>query len=111
MPFYQFTVPADSATARKKAEVAAAVTAVHAEVTGAPSQYVNCSFVEVPPGSIFEAGTAIEAGRMVGLVPAGPQRRGQAEADHGAGGRLGLGHRRGNRGHRLVPARGPPDTR
>jgi hypothetical protein len=32
----QFTVPADSATARKKAEVAAAVTAVHAEVTGAP---------------------------------------------------------------------------
>jgi hypothetical protein len=35
MPFYQFTVPADSATARKKAEVAAAVTAVHAEVTGA----------------------------------------------------------------------------
>jgi phenylpyruvate tautomerase PptA (4-oxalocrotonate tautomerase family) len=36
MPFYQFTVPADRATARKKAEVAAAVTAVHAEVTGAP---------------------------------------------------------------------------
>jgi phenylpyruvate tautomerase PptA (4-oxalocrotonate tautomerase family) len=34
MPFYQFTVPVDSATARKKAEVAAAVTAVHAEVTG-----------------------------------------------------------------------------
>ena len=31
MPFYQFTVPAGSATARKKAEVAAAVTAVHAE--------------------------------------------------------------------------------
>lgn len=26
MPFYQFTVPAGSATARKKAEVAAAVT-------------------------------------------------------------------------------------
>ena len=50
MPFYQFTVPADSATARKKAEVAVAVTAVHAEVTGAPSQYVNCSYVEVPPG-------------------------------------------------------------
>jgi phenylpyruvate tautomerase PptA (4-oxalocrotonate tautomerase family) len=71
MPFYQFTVPADSATARKKAEVAAAVTAVHAEVTGAPSQYVNCSFVEVPPGSIFVAGTAVEAGRMVGLIRQG----------------------------------------
>ena len=107
MPFYQFTVPADSVTARKKAEVAAAVTAVHAEITGAPSQYVNCSFVEVPPGSIFVAGTAVEAGRMVGLIRQGRRRRGQAETDHGAGGRLGFGHRRGNRGYRLVPARGP----
>jgi len=44
---------------------------VHAEVTGAPSQYVNCSFVEVPPGSIFVAGTAVEAGRMVGLIRQG----------------------------------------
>jgi hypothetical protein len=47
------------------------VTAVHAEVTGAPSQYVNCSFVEVPPGSIFVAGTAVEADRMVGLIRQG----------------------------------------
>jgi phenylpyruvate tautomerase PptA (4-oxalocrotonate tautomerase family) len=79
MPFYQFTVPADSATARKKAEVAAAVTAVHAEVTGAPSQHVNCSFVEVPPGSIFVAGTAVEAGRMVGLI-----RQGRSEEVSGS---------------------------
>jgi phenylpyruvate tautomerase PptA (4-oxalocrotonate tautomerase family) len=62
---------ADSATARKKAEVAAAGTAAHTEVTGAPSQYVNCSIVEVPPGSIFVAGTAVEAGRMVGLIRQG----------------------------------------
>lgn len=48
MPFYQFTVPVGSATARNKAEVAAAVTAVHAEITGAPREYVNCSFNEVP---------------------------------------------------------------
>jgi len=95
MPFYQFTVPADSATARKKAEVAAAVTAVHAGVTGAPGQYVNCSFVEVPPGSIFVAGAPVEAGRMVGLIRQG-QRRGEAEADHCTGGRLGLSHRRGD---------------
>jgi phenylpyruvate tautomerase PptA (4-oxalocrotonate tautomerase family) len=71
MPFYQFTVPADSAAARKKAEVAAAVTAAHAEVTGAPSQYLNCSFVEVPPGSIFVADTPVEADRMVGLIRQG----------------------------------------
>jgi phenylpyruvate tautomerase PptA (4-oxalocrotonate tautomerase family) len=74
MPFYQFTVPAGSATARKKAEVAAAVTAVHAQITGAPRQYVNCSFVEVPPGSIFAGGRAVEGGRMVGII-----RRGRSE--------------------------------
>jgi phenylpyruvate tautomerase PptA (4-oxalocrotonate tautomerase family) len=71
MPFYQFTVPAGSATARKKAEVAAAVTAVHAQLTGAPPEYVNCSFTEVPPGSIFAGGSAVEAGRMVGIIRQG----------------------------------------
>ena len=71
MPFYQFTVPAGSATARKKAEVAAAVTAVHAEITGAPREYVNCSFTEVPPGSIFAGGSAVEHARMVGIIRQG----------------------------------------
>jgi phenylpyruvate tautomerase PptA (4-oxalocrotonate tautomerase family) len=71
MPFYQFTVPAGSATARKKAEVAAAVTAVHAEITGAPREYVNCSFAEVPPGSIFVGGSAVDHGRMVGIIRQG----------------------------------------
>ena len=32
---------------------------------------MNCSFVEVPPGSIFVSGTAVEAGRMVGLIRQG----------------------------------------
>jgi len=71
VPFYQFTVPASSATARKKAEVAAAVTAAHAEITGAPREYVNCSFTEVPPGSIFAGGSAVEGGRMVGIIRQG----------------------------------------
>ena len=71
MPFYQFTVPAGSPTARKKAEVAAAVTAVHAQITRAPREYVNCSFVEVPPGSIFVGGSAVEGSRMVGIIRQG----------------------------------------
>ena len=71
MPFYQFTVPAGSPTARKKAEVAAVITAVHAEITGAPREYVNCSFVEVPPGSIFVGGSAVEGSRMVGIIRQG----------------------------------------
>ena len=71
MPFYQFTVPAGSATARNKAEVAAAVTAAHAQITGAPREYVNCSFAEVPPGSIFAGGRAVESSRMVGIIRQG----------------------------------------
>jgi phenylpyruvate tautomerase PptA (4-oxalocrotonate tautomerase family) len=71
MPFYQFTVPAGSATARKKAEVAAAVTTVHTQITGAPGGYVNCSFTEVAPGSIFAGGSAVEGGRMVGIIRQG----------------------------------------
>jgi phenylpyruvate tautomerase PptA (4-oxalocrotonate tautomerase family) len=71
MPFCQFTVPAGSATARKKAEVTATVTTAHAQVTGAPRGYVNCSFTEVAPGSIFAGGSAVEGGRMVGIIRQG----------------------------------------
>ncbi len=71
MPFYQFTVPADSSSAKLKADIAAAVTEVHTSVTGAPASYVNVSFTEVPPGSIFVAGKAAPHGRMVGTIRAG----------------------------------------
>ena len=71
MPLYQFTVPAGGPSAERKAEIAAAVTRVHTETTGAPAHYVNCTFIEVPPGSIFVAGDAVDAGRMVGIIRGG----------------------------------------
>ena len=71
MPFYQFTVPTDSPSAKHKADIAAAFTKVHTEVTGAPAHYVNVSFNEVPPGSLFVAGEPVSFGRMVGLIRAG----------------------------------------
>ena len=71
MPFYQFTVPTDSPSARLKAEIAAAVTEGHTSVTGAPAPYVNVSFSEVPPGSIFVADKPVPHGRMVGIIRAG----------------------------------------
>ncbi len=71
MPFYQFTVRAGGPSAARKAEIASAVTRVHTEVTGAPAHHVNCSFVEVPEGSLFVAGEAVEAGRMVGIIRQG----------------------------------------
>ena len=78
MPYYQFTVPSGDATLDHEAEVAAATTKVHAEVTGAPAAYVHCSFVEVPPGSIFVAGEPVTGPRMVGLI-----RSGRSEAVRG----------------------------
>jgi phenylpyruvate tautomerase PptA (4-oxalocrotonate tautomerase family) len=71
MPFYQFTVPSDSLSAKLKADIATAVTKVHTDVTGAPAHYVNVSFTEVPSGSIFVAGKVVPYGRMVGLIRSG----------------------------------------
>jgi len=71
VPFYQFTVPTDSPSARLEADIAAAVTEVHTSVTGAPASYVNVSFSEVPPGSIFVADKPVPHGRMVGIIRTG----------------------------------------
>lgn len=68
MPFYQFTVTTGSISAQRKAEIAHAITTTHCEVTGAPKEYVSCSFVEMPPGNLFLAGKAAEGTRMVGLI-------------------------------------------
>lgn len=74
MPYYQFIVQVASATARRKAEVAAAVTKAHVAVTGAPADYVNCVFVEVPADSIFVGDRAGGGGRLFGVI-----RRGRSE--------------------------------
>lgn len=71
MPFYQFIIPAESPTAKRKHEVARAVTQAHVRVTGAPADYVNIAFVEVAAGSIFAGGEAVEAGRMFGMIRSG----------------------------------------
>ncbi|GAA2542183.1 tautomerase family protein [Pseudonocardia hydrocarbonoxydans] len=83
MPFYQFTVPTGGATLRHRAEVAAAMTKVHSEVTGAPGTYVHCSFVEVAPDSVFVAGEPVNDARMVGLIREGRSAEVRAALIHG----------------------------
>ena len=83
MPFYQFTAPTGSATLTHRAEIAAAMTKVHSEVTGAPSRYVHCSFTEVQPGSIFAAGKSTDGPRMVGIIREGRTAEVRAELIHG----------------------------
>jgi phenylpyruvate tautomerase PptA (4-oxalocrotonate tautomerase family) len=81
--YYQFTVPTGGATPRHKAEVTEAMTKVHSEVTGAPRRYVHCSFVEVPPGSIFVAGEPVSGSRMVGIIREGRSTEVRAKLIHG----------------------------
>ena len=71
MPLYQFLIPADSPSVARKEELARAVTDVHTAVTGAPSDYVNVSFTDLPSGSLFVAGRPVGHGRMVGLIRSG----------------------------------------
>ena len=83
MPFYQFTISSDSPSARLKAEIAGAVTKVHTSVTGAPARYVNVSFVEVPPGSLFVGDEPVAYGRLVGIIRAGRSAETKNELIHG----------------------------
>lgn len=83
MPFYQFTVPTGGATLAHKAEIAAAFTKVHSEVTGAPARYVHCSFSEVEPGSVFVAGEPVDGPRLVGLIRDGRSAQVRADLLHG----------------------------
>jgi phenylpyruvate tautomerase PptA (4-oxalocrotonate tautomerase family) len=83
MPYYQFTVPTGGATLQHKREIAAAVTKVHSEVTGAPAAYVHCSFIEVPAGSIFVAGEPVDSPRMVGLIRDGRSAEVRGQLIHG----------------------------
>ncbi len=71
MPLYQFLIPADSPSAGLKAELAGAITDVHCEVTGAPEAYVNVSFTELAPGSLFVSGRPVAHGRLVGIIRSG----------------------------------------
>jgi|RhiMethySRZTD1v2_1073278.scaffolds.fasta_scaffold1089971_2 phenylpyruvate tautomerase PptA (4-oxalocrotonate tautomerase family) len=73
MPFYQFTISPDSVSARKKVEIAKAITEAHCKTTGAPPDFVSCSFVEIPAGGLYLGGVPDTRTRMVGLIRQRPE--------------------------------------
>jgi phenylpyruvate tautomerase PptA (4-oxalocrotonate tautomerase family) len=83
MPVYEFIAPAGTATLDHQAEIARAVTQVHAEVTGAPARYVHCSFAEAPRGSMFIDGEETTSPRMMGLIRAGRSAELRGRLIHG----------------------------
>jgi phenylpyruvate tautomerase PptA (4-oxalocrotonate tautomerase family) len=73
MPMYQFTVTEGSQSAKRKQEIATAITKAHCDVTGAPARYVNCTFNEVPDDGIYIAGEPVPGARMVGIIRRRPE--------------------------------------
>lgn len=68
MPHYQFTVTAGSTSALRKREIAEAITEAHCRVTGAPENYVNCTFIEVPEDALWQGRELLPGARMTGLI-------------------------------------------
>lgn len=83
MPVYEFIAPTGAATLDHKAEISRAVTRVHSELTGAPTRYVHCSFVEAPRGSLFVDGEETTSPRMMGLIRAGRSAELRGRLIHG----------------------------
>lgn len=73
MPNYQFTVTAGSSSALRKKEIAQAITKAHCDVTGAPANYVNCTFVEVPEDALWQGNDLLPGARMIGLIRERPE--------------------------------------
>jgi phenylpyruvate tautomerase PptA (4-oxalocrotonate tautomerase family) len=71
VPLYQLYIPPDGPSADRKAELARAITDVHAAVTGAPSQYVYVSFHQLEPASLFAAGEPVSRSSLVGIIRSG----------------------------------------
>ena len=56
MPVYQCYSPKGLLTKSVKAKIAAEITSIHCNATGAPELYVNVLFHETPEGDCFVAG-------------------------------------------------------
>lgn len=76
MPTYVVMAPAGRLSAERKAEVAAAVTTAHSELTGAAAYFAQVVFTEVLPGNHFIAGAPL---RTDSIFVSGQIRAGRSE--------------------------------
>ena len=78
MPTYTLTAPANLLTADHKSRIAAGITCVHNEITGAASFFAQVLIHEVAPGNYFVGGKSL-IGRQVFLQ--GQIRAGRSAPD------------------------------
>lgn len=79
MPIYQCLVPAGSLDADRRADLADAITTVHASVTGAPRGFVHVVFTEYEPSDFFTAGRPNTLSVINGAIRAGRDRAERAD--------------------------------
>ena len=72
MPIYTCSAPSGELTGEQKAAIAAEITRIHCEVTGAPAAFVHVFFHDLAPGNAFISGRPFDGrAAVVGLIRAG----------------------------------------
>ncbi|WP_153506423.1 tautomerase family protein [Cumulibacter manganitolerans] len=71
MPFYTCYTSQDALSSQEKAHVAAEVTRIHVQHTGAPRGFVRVLFHEVAPGDCYTGGEVADFAMIRGVVRAG----------------------------------------
>jgi phenylpyruvate tautomerase PptA (4-oxalocrotonate tautomerase family) len=64
MPTYRVASPAGCLDVEKKERIAAAITRVHQEVTGAGAHFAQVLFTDLPPGDYFIGGRPVRHGHV-----------------------------------------------
>jgi phenylpyruvate tautomerase PptA (4-oxalocrotonate tautomerase family) len=71
VPWYECVTVEGALSAEQRTELAGAITATHAEETGAPGDLIHVVFHEMPSGSTYTAGRPSTPTLIRGLVRAG----------------------------------------
>jgi len=75
MPLYHCTIPEGSTSLEQRSRIAADVTRIHCETTGAPAAFVHTFFVEAPAGQLPPGRAAVVLGSIrAGRSPEQKQR-------------------------------------
>jgi phenylpyruvate tautomerase PptA (4-oxalocrotonate tautomerase family) len=71
VPIYEVIATHGTLSPEVKAEIARAITTIHAQETGAPGHFIHVYFPELPGGSLFTAGEQSSTVIVRALVRAG----------------------------------------
>ena len=71
MPIYQCVVPEGSLAPGLRSQIAAELTRIHCDVTGASPEFVQVLFLDVPQGAGFVGGQPSAMSNITGYIRAG----------------------------------------